>query len=107
MASDGGIFCKQFMKIMTVFLLVIAVRNSDMQSRKHEMCNTTQFPFFSFFFFSDRSSFNLIVTGVSVGVGVLIAAVVGLVVLWVLIRRNSRKENTKGDYGMHWVIKKN
>ncbi|XP_015777403.1 PREDICTED: fibroblast growth factor receptor 4-like isoform X16 [Acropora digitifera] len=48
----------------------------------------------------DQSLSNLIVTGVSVGVGVLIAVVVGLVILWVLIRRNSRKENTKGDYEM-------
>ncbi|XP_015749898.1 PREDICTED: interference hedgehog-like isoform X2 [Acropora digitifera] len=48
----------------------------------------------------DQSSSNLIVTGVSIGIGVLIAVVVGLVILWVLIRRNSRKENTKGDYEM-------
>ncbi|XP_067056838.1 fibroblast growth factor receptor 2-like isoform X2 [Acropora muricata] len=43
----------------------------------------------------DNSSSSLIVTGVSIGAGVLIAVVVGLVILWVLIRRNSRKENTK------------
>ncbi|XP_067030320.1 fibroblast growth factor receptor 3-like isoform X2 [Acropora muricata] len=48
----------------------------------------------------DQSSSNLIVTGVSIWVGVLIAVVVGLVILWVLIRRNSKKENTKGDYEM-------
>ena len=63
--------------------------------------------FLYYFIFSDSSSFNLIVTGVSIGVGALIAVVVGSAILWVLIRRNSRKENTKGDYGMHWVIKKN
>ena len=49
----------------------------------------------------------MIVTGVAIGVGVLIAVVVGSVILWVLIRRNSRKENTKGDYGMRRIIKKN
>ncbi|XP_044180726.1 fibroblast growth factor receptor 4-like [Acropora millepora] len=48
----------------------------------------------------DQSSSNLIVTGVSIGVGVLISVVVGLLILWVLMRRNSRKENTKGDYEM-------
>ncbi|XP_015777383.1 PREDICTED: fibroblast growth factor receptor 3-like isoform X2 [Acropora digitifera] len=48
----------------------------------------------------DQSSSNLIVTGVFIGVGVLISVVVGLVILWVLMRRNSRKENTKGDYEM-------
>ena len=53
-----------------------------------------------FDFFSDHSPFSLIVTGVSIGVGVLIAVVVGLVILWVLIRRKSRKENTKSDCGM-------
>ena len=77
-----------------------------MQSRKHEMFNTTQIPFFSLIF-SDQSSSNLIVTGVSIGVGALIVAVVGLVIYRVLMRRNSSKENTKGDHGMHWVIKKN
>ena len=76
-----------------------------MRSRKHEMCNATQIPFF--FVVSDHSSFNSIVIGASTGVGVLIAVIVGLVILWVLMRRNSRKENTKGDYGMHWIIKKN
>ncbi|XP_015751955.1 PREDICTED: fibroblast growth factor receptor 2-like isoform X3 [Acropora digitifera] len=49
----------------------------------------------------DQPSSNLIVTGVSIGVGVLIAVVVGLVILWVLIRRNSRKENNKDDYEMN------
>jgi len=49
----------------------------------------------------------LIVTGVSIGVGVLIAVVVGSVILWVLRRRNSRKENNKDDYGMQWIIKEN
>ncbi|XP_015769888.1 PREDICTED: fibroblast growth factor receptor 2-like isoform X8 [Acropora digitifera] len=49
---------------------------------------------------SDEHSFNLIVVGISIGVGVLIAVVVGSVILWVLRRRNSRKENTKGDYEM-------
>ena len=63
------------------------------------MYYTTEIPFFSLIF-SDQSSSNLIVTGVSIGVGVLIAVVVGLVILRVLIRRNSKKENTKGDYGM-------
>ena len=63
------------------------------------MYYATQIPFFSLIF-SDQSSSNLIVTGVSIGAGVLIAVVVGLVILWVLIRRNSRKENNKGDYGM-------
>ncbi|XP_015764605.1 PREDICTED: vascular endothelial growth factor receptor 1-like isoform X2 [Acropora digitifera] len=48
----------------------------------------------------DQSSSNLIVTGVSIGVGVLIAVVVGSVILWVLRRRNSKKENTKGDHEM-------
>ncbi|XP_044180706.1 fibroblast growth factor receptor 3-like [Acropora millepora] len=48
----------------------------------------------------DQSSSNSIITGVSIGVGVLIAVVVGLVILWVLRRRNSRKENTKGDHEM-------
>ena len=50
------------------------------QSRKHEMCNTTQILFFSLIF-SEHSSFSLIVTGVSIGVGALIAVVVGLVIL--------------------------
>jgi len=54
-----------------------------------------------------NSSSNLIVTGVSIGVGVLIAVVVGSVILWVLRRRNSRKENNKDDYGMQWIIKEN
>ncbi|XP_044180729.1 fibroblast growth factor receptor 4-like [Acropora millepora] len=49
----------------------------------------------------DQPSSNLIVTGVSIGVGVLIAVVVGLMILWVLIRRNSRKENNKDDYEMN------
>ena len=77
-----------------------------MPPRKHEMCNTTQIPFFSLIF-SDRSSYKFIVIGVSIGIGVLISVVVGLVILWVLIRRNSRKENTKGDYGMRWIIENN
>ncbi|XP_067056810.1 fibroblast growth factor receptor 3-like isoform X1 [Acropora muricata] len=47
----------------------------------------------------DRSSYKFIVIGVSIGIGVLVS-VVGLVILWVLIRRNSRKENTKDDYEM-------
>ena len=76
-----------------------------MPPRKHEMCNTTQIPFFSLIF-SDRSSYKFIVNGVSIGIGVLISVVVGLVILWALIRRNSRKENTKGDYGMRWIIEK-
>ena len=75
-----------------------------MPSRKHEMCNTTQIPFS--LIFSDHSSFKLIVICVFIGVGVLISVVVGLVILWVLMRRNSRKENTKGNYGMRWIIKK-
>ncbi|XP_074634424.1 fibroblast growth factor receptor 3-like isoform X2 [Acropora palmata] len=49
---------------------------------------------------SDDHSFHSIVVGVSIGVGVLIAVVVGSVILWVLRRRNSRKENAKGDYEM-------
>ena len=77
-----------------------------MPPRKHEMCNTTQIPFFSLIF-SDRSSDKFIVIGVSIGIGVLISVVVGLVILWVLIRRNSRKENTKDDYGMRWIIENN
>ncbi|XP_067032058.1 fibroblast growth factor receptor 3-like isoform X2 [Acropora muricata] len=48
----------------------------------------------------DDSSFNSIVVGVSIGVGVLIAVVFGLVILWVLMKRNSRKENTKVNYEM-------
>ena len=76
-----------------------------MQSRNHEMCITTQIPFFSFI--SEHSSVKLIVIGASIGVGVLIAVIVGLVILWVFMRRNTRKENTKGDYGMGWIIKKN
>ena len=67
-----------------------------MQPRKHEMCNTTQIPFFSLI--SDHSSLNMTVTGASIGVGILIAVVVGLVILWVLMKRNPRKENTKGYY---------
>ena len=70
------------------------------------MCYAIHIPFFSLI--SDHS-FNSIVVGVSigVGVGVLIAVVVGSVILWVRRRRNSRKENTKGDYGMCWIIEKN
>ncbi|XP_067030317.1 fibroblast growth factor receptor 1-A-like isoform X2 [Acropora muricata] len=49
---------------------------------------------------SDEHSFNSLVVGISIGVGVLIAVVVGSVILWVLRRRNSRKENTKGDNEM-------
>ncbi|XP_067033062.1 fibroblast growth factor receptor 1-like isoform X2 [Acropora muricata] len=48
----------------------------------------------------DHSPFSLIVTGVSIGVGVLIAVVVGSVILWVLIGRKSRKENTKSNCEM-------
>ena len=76
-----------------------------MQLRKHEMNNTTQIPFFSLI--SGHSSFNSIVIGASIGAGVLLAFIVGFVVLWVLRRRNSRQENTKGDYGMCWIIEKN
>ncbi|XP_067031991.1 fibroblast growth factor receptor 3-like isoform X2 [Acropora muricata] len=48
----------------------------------------------------DDSSFKTIVIGASIGVGVLIAVVFGLVILWVLMRRTSRKENTKVNYEM-------
>ena len=77
-----------------------------MQSRRHEMCHTTHI-ILLFSLISDHSSSNLSVIGASIGVGVFIAVVVGLVILWVLIRRNSRKENTKGNYGMYEVIEKN
>ena len=76
----------------------------ETQSRKHEMCYAIHIPFFSLI--SDHS-FNSIVVGISIGVGVLIAVVVGSVILWVRRRGNSRKENTKGDYGMRWIIEKN
>lgn len=39
----------------------------------------------------------LIVLGASIAVVVPIVVIVGLVIWWVLKRRNSRKENTKGD----------
>lgn len=68
------------------------------------MCYSIHIPFFSLI--SDHS-FNSIVVGVSVGVVVLIAVVVGSMILWVRRRRNSRKENTKGDYGMCWIIENN
>ena len=76
-----------------------------MQLRKHEMNNTTQIPFSSLI--SGHSSFNSIVIGASIGAGVLLAVIVGFLVLWVLRRRNSRQENTKGDYGMCWIIENN
>ena len=76
-----------------------------MPLRKHEIYNTTQIPFFSLI--SGHSSFNSIVIGASIGAGVLLTVIVGFVILWVLRRRNSRKENTKGDYGMCWIIEKN
>ena len=44
MASDGDIFWA--VRENDCFLLVIVARNSDMQSRKHEMFNTNQIPSF-------------------------------------------------------------
>ena len=67
------------------------------------MCYAIHILFFSLI--SDHS-FNSIVVGVSIGVVVLIAVVVGSMILWVRRRRNSRKENTKDDYGMRWIIEK-
>ena len=64
---------------------------------------TRQIPFFSLI--SDHSSSTVI--GASFGVGVIIGAVVGMLIWWALKRRNSRKENTRGDYGIRRIIREN
>ena len=64
---------------------------------------TKQIPFFSLI--SDYSS--SIITGASCGAGAVIAVVVGVLIWWVLMRRKSRQEYTKGDYGRCRIFKKN
>ena len=73
--------------------VVIAVRNSHVVKKAQNVQ-------YVFSLISDDSSFKSIVIGVSIGVGVLIAVVFGLAILWVLMRRTSRKENTTVNFGM-------